>query len=296
MTKILLIGSNGQLGQELVRILNNHDNYNLLTLSRPQIDIYQPENLGKLIIEIKPDVVINAAAYTAVDKAESEPKLAELGNTIAPQYIAQACKRSNAYLIHISTDYVFDGTSSQPYLETAPTNPLSVYGKTKLAGEIAVQTDCPSSIILRTAWVYGSYGKTNFVKTMLRLGQEREVLKVVYDQVGSPTWARDLAIAISQFIPLLTPDQISEIAGIYHYTNSGVCSWYDFALGIFAEAQTRGFPLQVKEVIPITTAEYPTPAHRPGYSVLSSSKIRHLLGSYPPHWRESLGKMLDELK
>ncbi len=289
MTKILLIGSNGQVGAELQQALRSYPE--LITVSRPQIDLYQPEKLRELITAIKPHVVINAAAYTAVDRAESEADLAELGNAIAPQYIAQACAETDAYLIHLSTDYVFDGTSSQPYPETASTNPLSTYGSTKLAGEIAIQTHCPKHLILRTAWVYGSYGKTNFVKTMLRLGKEREVIKVVYDQIGSPTWAGDLAGAIQQLIPQLTP----EMAGIYHYTNSGVCSWYDFAIAIFAEAKLLKFPLQIKEVLPITTSEYPTPAHRPGYSVLSCTKIRPYLGSHPPYWRDSLTKMLSVL-
>jgi dTDP-4-dehydrorhamnose reductase len=290
MTKILLIGSNGQVGSELQQALHNYPE--LIAVSRPRIDLYQPEKLRELITEIKPDIVINAAAYTAVDRAESEADLAELGNAIAPQQIAQACAEIDAYLIHLSTDYVFDGTSSQPYPETAPTHPLSTYGRTKLAGEVAIQTYCPKHLILRTAWVYGSYGKTNFVKTMLRLGKEREVVKVVYDQIGSPTWAGDLAAAIQQIIPQLNP----EMAGIYHYTNSGVCSWYDFAIAIFAEAKLLEFPLQIKEILPITTSEYPTPAHRPGYSVLSCTKIRHYLGSHLPYWRDSLTKMLAQLE
>ena len=289
MTKILLIGSNGQVGTELHQVLNSYPE--LVAVSRPQIDLYQPEKLGELIAEIKPHIVINAAAYTAVDRAEQEPDFAELGNAIAPQHIAQACAKLDAYLIHLSTDYVFDGTSSQPYSETAVTNPLSTYGRTKLAGEMAIQTYCPKHLIIRTAWVYGCYGKANFVKTMLRLGKEREVVKVVYDQIGSPTWAGDLAGAINQLIPQLT----SEMAGIYHYTNSGVCSWYDFAIAIFAEAKLLKFPLQIQEVIPITTLEYPTPAHRPGYSVLSCTKIHSYLSSYPPYWRNSLIKMLAEL-
>ena len=289
MTKILLIGSNGQVGTELHQVLNSYPE--LVAVSRPQIDLYQPEKLGELIAEIKPHIVINAAAYTAVDRAEQEPDLAELGNAIAPQYIAQACAKLDAYLIHLSTDYVFDGTSSQPYLETAPTQPLSIYGRTKLAGEMAIQAYCPKHLIIRTAWVYGCYGKANFVKTMLRLGKEREVVKVVYDQIGSPTWAGDLAGAINQLIPQLT----SEMAGIYHYTNSGVCSWYDFAIAIFAEAKLLGYPLKIQEVLPITTLEYPTPAHRPGYSVLSCAKIHPYLSSYPPYWRNSLIKMLAEL-
>lgn len=290
MQKILLIGGSGQLGTEIQKSLINYPN--LVTVSRPQIDLYEPEKLRDLVLEIQPEIVINAAAYTAVDLAEKEPELAKLGNETAPQYLAQACEQLGAYLIHISTDYVFDGTSNQPYQEDQPTNPLSTYGSTKLAGELAIQAHCSRSVIIRTAWVYGSYGKANFVKTMLRLGKDREVVKVVYDQVGSPTWAADLARMIKQILPQLTP----EMTGIYHYTNSGVCSWYDFAVAIFAEARQLNFPLQIQEVIPITTPEYPTPAHRPPYSVLATAKIRSYLDSYPPHWRSSLVKMLKELQ
>lgn len=290
MQKILLIGGNGQLGTEIQKSLINYPN--LVIVSRPQIDLYEPEKLRDLVLEIQPEIVINAAAYTAVDLAEKEPELAKLGNVLAPQYLAQACEKLGAYLIHISTDYVFDGTSNQPYQENYPTNPLSTYGGTKLAGEIAIQAHCQRSVIIRTAWVYGSYGKANFVKTMLRLGKDREVVKVVYDQVGSPTWAADLASVIKQILPQLNP----EMTGIYHYTNSGVCSWYDFAVAIFAEARQLNFPLQIQEIIPITTQEYPTPAHRPPYSVLATTKIRSYLDSYPPHWRESLVKMLKEFQ
>jgi dTDP-4-dehydrorhamnose reductase len=290
MQKILLIGGNGQLGTEIQKSLINYPN--LVTVSRPQINLYEPEKLRDLVLEIQPEIVINAAAYTAVDLAEKEPELAKLGNAIAPQYLAQACEKLGAYLMHISTDYVFDGTGNQPYPEDYPTNPLSTYGKTKLAGEIAIQSHCQNYIIIRTAWVYGSYGKANFVKTMLRLGKDREVVKVVYDQVGSPTWAADLAGVIKQILPQLTP----EMTGIYHYTNSGVCSWYDFAVAIFAEARQLNFPLQIQEVIPITTPEYPTPAHRPPYSVLATTKIRSYLDSYHPYWRESLVKMLKEFQ
>ena len=167
-----------------------------------------------------------------------------------------------------------------------------IYGKTKLGGEIAIQQICSDYIILRTAWVYGTYGKSNFVKTMLRLGKDRPEVRVVADQIGSPTWSYDIAFTISQIIPQLT----SEITGIYHYTNSGVASWYDFALAIFEEAQKLGFPLQMNQVIPITTPEYPTAAKRPAYSVLGCRKISQLLGTYPPHWRQRLILMLGELR
>jgi dTDP-4-dehydrorhamnose reductase len=287
---ILLIGSNGQVGTELQYTLSS--NYKVITVARPQIDLTQPENLRQIIRETQPEIIINAAAYTAVDKAESEPENAHIINAIAPQIVAEESQKLGSFLIHISTDYVFDGNGNYPYQETDITNPLSVYGKTKLAGEIAIQKNCSQHIILRTAWVYGTYGKSNFVKTMLRVGKDRLEVRVVADQIGSPTWAQDIALTITKIIPQLT----AEIAGIYHYTNSGVASWYDFAIAIFEEAEKLGFPLAINQVIPITTPEYPTPAKRPAYSVLACRKISQLLGTYPPHWRQRLRLMLQELK
>ncbi|MFM6011780.1 MAG: dTDP-4-dehydrorhamnose reductase [Dolichospermum sp.] len=286
---ILLIGSNGQVGTELKNTLSS--NYKVIAYARPEIDLNQPENLRQIIKETHPEIIINAAAYTAVDKAESEPEIANNVNAIAPQIIAEESQKLGSFLIHLSTDYVFNGNHNYPYQETDIPNPLSVYGKTKLAGEIAIQQACTDFIILRTAWVYGTHGKGNFVKTMLRVGKDRPQVRVVEDQIGSPTWAHDIADTINKIIPQLT----SEISGIYHYTNSGVASWYDFSIAIFAEAEKLGFPLQIKEVIPITTPEYPTPAKRPAYSVLSCRKISQLLGTYPPHWRQRLILMLKEL-
>ncbi|MDM3860658.1 MAG: dTDP-4-dehydrorhamnose reductase [Aphanizomenon gracile PMC644.10] len=287
---ILLIGSNGQVGTELQHTLSS--NYKVITVARPEIDLTQPEKLRQIIRETQPEIIINAAAYTAVDKAESEPENAHIVNTLAPQILAEESQKSGSFLIHISTDYVFNGNSNHPYQETDNTNPLSVYGQTKLAGEIAIQNICSQHLILRTAWVYGTYGKSNFVKTMLRLGKERPEVRVVADQIGSPTWARNIALAITQIIPQLA----SETAGIYHYTNSGVASWYDFAIAIFEEAEKLGFPLKIENIIPITTPEYPTPAKRPAYSVLACEKISKVLGTYSPHWRQELRLMLKELQ
>ncbi|MTJ48681.1 dTDP-4-dehydrorhamnose reductase [Dolichospermum sp. UHCC 0259] len=287
---ILLIGSKGQVGTELQHTLSS--NYKVIALARPEIDLTQPENLRQIIRENQPEIIINAAAYTAVDKAESEPENAHIVNTLAPQILAEESQKLGSFLIHISTDYVFNGNSNYPYQETDKTNPLSVYGQTKLAGEIAIQNICPQHIILRTAWVYGTHGKSNFVKTMLRLGKERPEVRVVADQIGSPTWAQNIALAITQIIPHLT----SETAGIYHYTNSGVASWYDFAIAIFEEAEKLGFPLKIENIIPITTPEYPTPAKRPAYSVLACEKISKVLGTYSPHWRQGLRLMLKELQ
>lgn len=287
---ILLIGSNGQVGKELQQILPSYGN--VISVARPTVDLAQPDTIRNVIRSKQPQIIINAAAYTAVDKAESEPELATAINATAPLIIAEESQRLGAFLIHISTDYVFDGNGCSPYQETYTTNPLSVYGKTKLAGEEAIRETCAHHFILRTAWVYGAFGKSNFVKTMLRLGAERQELRVVADQIGSPTWAQDIAAVIAQTIPQLTP----EISSTYHYTNSGVASWYDFAVAIFEEAQQLGFPLKVERIVPITTAEYPTPARRPAYSVLACGKISAIIGTYPPHWRQRLRQMLRDLK
>lgn len=290
MTRLLLTGANGQVGEELQHTLSLLGD--VIEIDRTRWDMSDPGAIRAIVQEAQPDVIINAAAYTAVDRAESELELANLVNGKAPQVLAELAEQSGAGLIHISTDYVFDGTSSRPYLETASTSPLGAYGQSKLLGEEAVRAACQKHMIVRTAWVYGVQGKGNFVKTMLRVGAQRDELRVVTDQIGSPTWAKDLAIAIAQLIPQLN----LETAGTYHYTNSGVCSWYDFAVAIFEEAKELGFPLQVKRVVPITTEEYPTPARRPAFSVLSLQKTSALLGDYPPHWRQSLRKMLLELK
>jgi len=284
--KILLAGGSGQLAQELQPILLSSGE--VIAVDRTRLDLSQPESIRQAMAEIQPDLVVNAGAYTAVDKAESEPELANAVNGIAPGILAEECEKMGASLMHFSTDYVFDGSHGSAYLETDSTNPLGTYGKSKLAGEEAIRQAGNRHIIIRTAWVYGNGGKGNFVKTMLRLGKEREEIRVVADQIGSPTWTGDLSAASSQIIPLLG----QETFGTYHYTNSGVCSWYDFAIAIFEEAAKLGFPLKVQRVIPITTAEYPTPAKRPAFSVLSTVKISALLGTYPPHWRQGLRQML----
>ena len=284
--KILLAGGSGQLAQELQPILLSWGE--VIAVDRTRVDLSQPESIRQAMAQIQPNLVVNAGAYTAVDKAENEPELASAVNGIAPGIFAEECEKLGASLIHFSTDYVFDGSRGSAYLETDITNPLGTYGKSKLAGEEAIRQAGNRHIIIRTAWVYGNGGKGNFVKTMLRLGKEREEIRVVADQIGSPTWTGDLAAAVSQIIPQIKP----EIFGTYQYTNSGVCSWYDFAIAIFEEAAQLGFPLKVQRVIPITTAEYPTPAKRPAFSVLSTVKISAILGTYPPHWRQGLRQML----
>lgn len=304
MRRILLTGCTGQLGQELQRTLAPLGE--VIGVDRSGMDLSQETTIRQRLVEVKPDLIVNAAAYTAVDKAETETELARAINATAPTVMAQEAQRLGATLIHVSTDYVFDGGKNTPYTEDDVTNPLGIYGRTKLEGEEGIRQTCTNHLILRTAWVYGTNGKVNFVKTMLRLFAERDEVKVVADQVGSPTWAADLAQAMHTIVcrcanaTLLSqasqePGQPSLPTGTYHYTNSGVASWYDFAVAIFEEAKPLGFPLKVQKIVPIATADYPTPAKRPAYSVLSGKKITAVLGSHPPHWRQALRQMLVEL-
>ena len=285
--KILLIGTTGQVGSELQQTLPTIGE--VISLGRSELDLSDRQQIQQQISKNKPDIIVNAAAYTAVDKSETEPEIAMAVNALAPKAIAIAARNIGAKVLHISTDYVFDGQNCTPYKETEPTKPLGVYGKSKLLGEQGVK-ECDRHIILRTAWVYGARGHGNFVKTMLRLGAEREELKVVADQIGSPTWSYDIAEAIALLLSKSIEDP--SINGTYHYTNSGVASWYDLAVATFTEAKKLGFRLKIDRVLPISTAEFPTPTQRPHYSVLSKAKIVETLGVYPPHWRESLKQML----
>lgn len=288
---ILLIGKDGQLGQELQAHLAPQET--VKAVGRDTLDLANPDQIRQMIGAVRPDIVVNAAAYTGVDKAETEVELAQAINGTAPTVMAAAAQAVGATLIHISTDYVFDGTKNTPYLEEDVTHPLGAYGRSKLLGEQGVKARCDRHLILRTAWVYGAGGKGNFVKTMLRLGKERDELRVVVDQVGTPTWTGHLATVIAQMIARLQHTEQSAIPfGTYHVTNSGAISWYDFAIAIFEEAEHLGFPLKIQAVVPITTAEYPTPAKRPAYSVLSHKKTTELLQTPPPHWRRDLRQML----
>lgn len=289
MRRILLTGITGQVGRELQRTLPVLGE--VIGVDRRELDLSQPEQIRRRILEIEPDIIVNAAAYTAVDKAETESEIAIAINARAPQAIAQAAQDIGATVLHISTDYVFNGKHHTPYLETDRTDPLGVYGKSKLLGEQGV-AQCDRHIILRTSWVYGSRGHGNFVKTMLKLGTTRSELKVVADQIGSPTWSYDIALTITKLLSKSLTN--SDIRGIYNFSSSGVASWYDLAVATFSEARQLGFPLKVERVLPITTAEFPTPSDRPAYSVLSKTKISQTLGTYPPHWQESLGQMLRE--
>lgn len=292
--RILLTGITGQLGSELKDTLAPLGT--VIGVGRHDMDLSQPAEIRRVIENHAPDIIINSAAYTAVDKAETEPQLAYAINTEAPKVMAEVAQRSGATLIHISTDYVFDGAHYTPYVETDQPNPIGVYGKTKLAGEAAVQSSCDRSYIFRTAWVYGAYGHGNFVKTMLILGRERPEVRVVMDQIGTPTSTNYLATRIAKFVHHLNDShQPMPEYGVYHLTASGAASWYDLAVAIFEEAKALGFPLQIQRVAPITTAEYPTAAQRPPYSILSNQKLDAILKPSLAHWREGLRKTLSQL-
>jgi dTDP-4-dehydrorhamnose reductase len=284
--KILVTGADGQLGCELRDLAPHHPHYDFIFANRTIFPLDDAEAMATFFAREQPQFCINCAAYTAVDKAESEPEQAELINAVAVGQIAQLCALYNTSLIHISTDYVFDGTATAPYTEDAPVNPVSVYGKSKLRGEQLAMAALPSVVIIRTAWVYSRYGK-NFVKTMQRLMGEREQLNVVNDQLGSPTYAANLAAAVMQFVEQRNPNGAEGPSPrIYHYSNEGVISWYDFALAIKAITGSRCI------INPIPTEQYPTPARRPAYSVLSKEKIKTALGITIPHWHDSLVTML----
>ncbi|MGF1600892.1 MAG: dTDP-4-dehydrorhamnose reductase [Thermosynechococcaceae cyanobacterium] len=293
MVKLLLMGHQGQVGQDLQQILSPFAE--VTAVGRSEVDLRQPEQIRQVFAAVHPEIVVNAAAYTAVDKAESQMDVAYAVNAAAPQVMASEAQKLGATLIHLSTDYVFDGSQSHPYQEQDATHPLGVYGQSKLAGEQGVQKMCDRTLILRTAWVYGVHGKGNFVKTMLRVGRERTEVRVVADQVGTPTWSRHIAEAVAALVQA-SAGASDDFYGTYHFTNSGVCSWYDFAIAIFEEAYRLALISKKPDVIPITTAEYPTPTQRPSYSVLDHSKIRPILKGHPSHWRVALRQMLKQLK
>ncbi|MFK7975746.1 MAG: dTDP-4-dehydrorhamnose reductase [Halioglobus sp.] len=285
--KVLIVGAGGQLGQELQRTAPA--NIQWVAIARSDLDIANEQSVVDVFEAHKPDLVINAAAYTAVDKAESEHAAAELGNVAGPRILAQACATFEARLIHISTDFVFDGCSSVPYTPEMPTGPLGVYGQTKLDGELAVREALPSALILRTGWVYSAFGG-NFVKTMLRVMGSNDTLTVVADQVGTPTWANSLALAAWA---AAAQDSLS---GTYHWSDAGVCSWYDFAVAIYEEATGMGLLDNAVTVKPIPAEQYPTPAQRPSYSVLSKEKTWADFQLEGVHWRAQLRAMLNDYK
>ena len=297
--KILLTGRNGQVGHELEQLLPAIGETS--AFDRQRLDLTNPAELRRVINEIRPQIIVNAAAYTAVDRAESEEALARAINAEAPAVMAEEAKKIGALLVHYSTDYVFDGTKHSPYEEDDPPNPLGVYGKTKLEGEQAISETGATHLIFRTAWVYATRGR-NFLLTILRLASEREELQIVRDQTGAPTWCREIARATSTILT----DAVNKgsipngISGTYHMSAGGTGSWYDFARAILDEASRtpakapwltdamRGRPVVAKRVLPISTDQYPTPARRPAYSVLSNSRLNRTLGVELPDWREQL--------
>ncbi len=282
----MVTGANGQMGNDLQVLAAGFADYRFLFVTKEDLNIADTAATEKYFSNDKIDFCINCAAYTAVDKAEAEPENAFLVNATAVATLAAVCKKNNTQLIHISTDYVFDGTAHHPYKETDKKNPVSVYGKSKLQGEELAMQNAPSTIIIRTAWLYSSF-KANFVKTMLRLMKEKESINVVSDQFGCPTYAADLAAAIMQII---TSNQSNKNPGIYHYSNAGITNWYEFAVAI---KKLTGSSCLVN---PITTAEYPTAAKRPAYSVLDSTKIKETFGIPILIWENSLEKCLALLK
>jgi dTDP-4-dehydrorhamnose reductase len=281
--KILVLGHSGQLGQCLYDQLKNTD-YEVIFSSRSQINITNFEETKNSILKIMPSVIINAAAYTAVDKAEDENFLSNLINHLAVSNIADVCQKIGCWLIHISTDYVFDGNSKIPYIEGDKPNPQGVYGKTKYKGEIAVRLSGCKHIILRTAWVFSEHGN-NFFKTMLKLGKERDELNIVYDQIGCPTYAQDIAEAIKNIIPQL--DKNEDKQGIFHFCGDISCSWYTFAEKIFEACDELGYKTP-NSLNPIKTSQFPTPAIRPKYSILNCEKICSTWGIKPSNWKSAI--------
>jgi dTDP-4-dehydrorhamnose reductase len=286
MKKILVTGANGQLGSELKK-LSKAEQFEFIFTDVNELDITDTEACTTFFDEVKPSFVINCAAYTAVDKAESDRELAWKVNVDAVRNLAISCSICDSYLIQISTDYVFDGKSSTPYVEQDLVHPQSEYGRSKAAAEVEALS-YSKSLVIRTSWLYSTFGN-NFVKTMIRLGKERESINVVFDQIGTPTYAEDLASAILRIIDKINSEEKNFIAGIFHYSNEGVCSWYDFACAIM---QLNNLNCKV---YPIETKKYPTPAKRPEFGVLNKAKIKSTYGIEINHWYSSLERMIDSL-
>ena len=294
MTKILLTGINGQVGHALLPKLSH---YQVVALSRHELDLSNQDEIRRIVREIKPNLIINPAAYTAVDKAESEPELAYAINAQAPQILAEEAARLGAALIHFSTDYVYDGAKISPYVETDAVNPVGVYAKSKLAGEAAIRALGPPHLILRTSWVYGAYGK-NFLKTILRLAAERDSLRVVADQIGAPTSSESIADALVDLIQKWQPAQENQ-SGIYHLTNAGSTAWHGFACEIIKEYNELGIAPALKtsmeNIAAISTADYPTPAARPANSGLDNTKLKQTFGIELPTWQQALQQVMRSL-
>ena len=279
MATILVTGANGQVGFELAHWLRPHGR--VVAIDSDTLDLADPDAIVRTMRELSPALVVNAAAYTAVDQAEKERELAFAINAAAPGVLADEAKRAGAVLVHYSTDYVFDGTARAPYDEDAPTGPLSVYGATKLEGERRVAASGADALVFRTSWVYGMRGR-NFLLTIRRLAAERDELRIVADQTGVPNWCRVLAQATARVVAAGLP-AMRERAGLYHLSSSGPTTWYEFARAIVGEAPRP-------RVMPIATAEYPTPARRPAYGVLATAKFERTFGFALPHWRDALAE------
>jgi dTDP-4-dehydrorhamnose reductase len=288
---ILITGANGQLGREMQNLIGMVPACNFMFTDREQLDLTNLVQMQQLFDKYRFSYCINAAAYTGVDKAEADAEKAHLANTIGVQNLAITCQKYQTVLLHISTDFIFDGTKPCWYNENDKPNPLSVYGKTKLAGEEAIRSHCPQHLIVRTSWLYSSYGN-NFVKTMLKLAAERNELGVVADQTGTPTYARDLAKVLLNITATLYESKAKDLSpyfGLYHYSNEGTASWYDFAKAVFTLADLQ---IVLKA---IHTADYKTAATRPAFSVLDKTKIKTTFGIEIPHWQESLKKCVTQL-
>jgi dTDP-4-dehydrorhamnose reductase len=294
LKKILLTGINGQVGHALQPLLKDFD---LQGLTREDLDLTDVDAIRKVVREVKPDIIINPAAYTAVDKAESEPELAHAINAVAPGILAEEMAKLGGAMIHFSTDYVYDGSKKSPYVETDVVNPTSIYGKSKLAGEDAIRAVGLPHLILRTSWVYGAYGK-NFLKTIIRLASEREQLGIVADQIGAPTSSLSIANALNNLLNRWNPTKESQ-TGVYHFTNTGSTSWHGFACEIVKqyEALNRQPRLKVKieAIKPLTTADYPTPAARPANSCLSHQHLEKDFGIVLPSWQDGLKDVMQQL-
>lgn len=282
--RFFVAGARGMLAADLIPILENMGEVSCG--SRPDFDISDPEKVNKSLKACMPDIVINCAAYTAVDKAETDEEMAFAVNARGPEVLAKASKEIGAKLIHISTDFVFDGKGNMPYVESDQTNPICVYGASKLAGETSIIKNTDNYLIVRTSWLYGKNGG-NFVKTILRLASEREELGIVYDQTGTPTYTKDLAEGIVNLIK-------NKASGIYNFSNEGVCSWYDFAREIVDIEEGMGKKHKLKRLNPILTKDYPTPAKRPAYSVLNKSRYKETTSQDIPHWKDGLKRYLLE--
>ena len=280
---ILITGCNGQLGNEMQLLEKENPQHTYYNTDVEELDITDRQAVEQFVMENQIDGIVNCAAYTAVDKAEDNKEFCATLNSVAPAYLAAAVEKRGGWIIQISTDYVFDGTKHTPYVETDEPCPDSVYGSTKLDGERGVMKSCQKSMIIRTAWLYSTFGN-NFVKTMIRLGKEKPELGVIFDQIGTPTYARDLAVCI------MTAINKGIVPGIYHFSNEGVISWYDFTKAIHRIAG-----ITTCHVRPLHTAEYPTPANRPHYSVLDKTKIKQTYGIEVPYWEESLKDCIEKL-